>query len=78
MGLSASIYPNGTILLTTSSSPSASSVAGSGIGPSITHRLDSYLVRMKFSIFLIAFQQRMQRIGIIDLPVRGDVTGSQL
>lgn len=37
--------------LTTSSSPS-SKVDGSGIPPSITHRLDSYLVRMKFSILL--------------------------
>ena len=37
---------------TTSSSPSASSVDGSGIGPSMTHRFDSYLVRIKFSIFL--------------------------
>ena len=35
----------------TSSSPSASRVAGSGIGPSITHLFDSYFVRMKFSIF---------------------------
>jgi hypothetical protein len=35
----------------TSSSPSASSVEGSGIGPSITHLFDSYFVRMKFSIF---------------------------
>lgn len=35
----------------TSSSPSASKVAGSGIGPSMTHLLDRYLVRMKFSIF---------------------------
>lgn len=33
-----------------SSSPSASNVEGSGIGPSITHLLSSYLVRMKFSI----------------------------
>lgn len=33
------------------SSPSASNVDGSGIGPSITHLLDSYLVRIKFSIF---------------------------
>lgn len=32
-------------------SSSASSVVGSGIGPSITHRFDSYFVRMKFSIF---------------------------
>lgn len=31
---------------------SSSSVEGSGVGPSIIHRLDSYLVRMKFSIFL--------------------------
>jgi hypothetical protein len=31
-------------------SPS-SNVEGSGIGPSITQRLDSYLVRIKFSIF---------------------------
>ena len=36
--------------LTTSSS-SASSVEGSGIGPSITQRFDSYFVRIKFSIF---------------------------
>jgi len=35
-----------------SSSPESSSVAGSGIPPSITHRLDSYFVRTKFSIFL--------------------------
>lgn len=35
----------------TSSSPSASSVEGSGIGPSITHLFDSYLVLIKFSIF---------------------------
>ena len=34
----------------TSSSPSASRVEGSGIGPSITHRFASYLVLMKFSI----------------------------
>lgn len=39
-----------TILSGTSSSPSASNVAGSGIGPSMTHLLSSYLVRMKFSI----------------------------
>ena len=38
---------------TTSSSPSTLNVEGSGIGPSMTHLLDSYLVRMKFSIFLI-------------------------
>lgn len=35
----------------TSSSPSTSSVEGSGIGPSITQRFDSYFVRIKFSIF---------------------------
>lgn len=35
----------------TSSSPSASRVDGSGIGPSITHLFDSYFVLMKFSIF---------------------------
>lgn len=34
----------------TSSSPSASRLAGSGMGPSMTHLLSSYLVRMKFSI----------------------------
>lgn len=34
----------------TSSSPSTSSVDGSGIGPSITQRFDSYLVLIKFSI----------------------------
>lgn len=39
-----------TTLNGTSSSPSASNVAGSGIGPSITQRLSSYFVRMKFSI----------------------------
>lgn len=41
----------GTIKPTTSSSPS-SRVEGSGIGPSITHLFDSYLVRIKFSILL--------------------------
>lgn len=40
-----------TMLSGTSSSPSASNVAGSGIGPSMTHLLSSYLVRIKFSIF---------------------------
>lgn len=34
----------------TSSSPSTSRDAGSGIGPSITHLFNSYFVRMKFSI----------------------------
>ena len=34
----------------TSSSPSASRVEGSGIGPSITHLFESYFVLMKFSI----------------------------
>lgn len=38
----------------TSSSPSASSVDGSGIGPSITHLFESYLVLIKFSIFASA------------------------
>lgn len=33
------------------SSSSGSRVEGSGIGPSMTQRFDSYLVRMKFSIF---------------------------
>ena len=33
-----------------SSSPSASSVDGSGIGPSMTHLFDSYFVLIKFSI----------------------------
>lgn len=37
---------------TTSSSPSVSRVAGSGMAPAITHLFDSYFVRMKFSIFL--------------------------
>lgn len=39
-----------TTLSGTSSSPSASSVAGSGMGPSMTHLFSSYLVRIKFSI----------------------------
>lgn len=39
-----------TILKGTSSSPSTSSDAGSGIGPSMTHLFSSYFVRMKFSI----------------------------
>lgn len=39
-----------TMLKGTSSSPSTSKVAGSGIGPSITHLFSSYLVLMKFSI----------------------------
>lgn len=34
----------------TSSSPSTSKDAGSGIGPSMTHLFSSYLVRIKFSI----------------------------
>jgi hypothetical protein len=37
---------------TSSSSPPSSNVLGSGIGPSITHLLLSYLVRIKFSILL--------------------------
>jgi hypothetical protein len=44
-----------TISSSPSSSPSSSRVAGSGIGPSIVQRLDSYFVRMKFSIFLSPF-----------------------
>ena len=40
-----------TTLSGTSSSPSASRDAGSGIGPSIIHLLDSYFVLIKFSIF---------------------------
>lgn len=39
-----------TTLSGTSSSPSTSKVDGSGKGPSMTQRLSSYLVRMKFSI----------------------------
>ncbi len=39
-----------TTLSGTSSSASASRVAGSGMGPSITHLFSSYLVRIKFSI----------------------------
>lgn len=35
----------------TSSSPATSKVAGSGLGPSIAHRFNSYFVRIKFSIF---------------------------
>ena len=42
---------------TTSSSPSASKVDGSGIGPSMTHLLDSYFVLMKFSILLVALSK---------------------
>lgn len=42
--------------LTTSSSPSPPRVAGSGMGPSITHRFESYLVRIKFSILLCECQ----------------------
>lgn len=38
---------------TTSSSASEPKVAGSGIGPSMTHLFESYLVRMKFSILLV-------------------------
>lgn len=39
-----------TTLSGTSSSPSTSRVDGSGMGPSMTQRLSSYLVRIKFSI----------------------------
>lgn len=35
----------------TSSSSASSKLPGSGIGPSITHLLESYFVRIKFSIF---------------------------
>ena len=44
--------PRSYSIRTTSSSPSVSRVDGSGIGPSITHLLDSYFVLIKFSIFL--------------------------
>ena len=64
-------------MLTTSSSPSASNVAGSGIGPSITHRLDSYFVLMKFSIFLKPYQQGVRFMMIVDLPIRGHMSGRQ-
>lgn len=40
-----------TMLRGTSSSPSASRLAGSGMGPSMTHLFSSYFVRIKFSIF---------------------------
>lgn len=48
---------------TTSSSPSVSSVAGSGMGPSITHLFDSYFVRIKFSIFLQEISPRTEFDG---------------
>ena len=41
-------------ILTTSSSPSTSNVEGSGMGPSMVHRFDSYFVRIKFSILASA------------------------
>jgi hypothetical protein len=43
------LYISGRVL-TSSSAPSR--VEGSGIGPSITHRLDSYFVLIKFSILV--------------------------
>lgn len=42
----------GVIIGQRTTSSSLPRVAGSGMGPSIAHRLDSYFVRMKFSIFL--------------------------
>lgn len=64
---------------TISSSPSASNVAGSGIGPSITHRLDSYFVRMKFSILLKAVQHLLASSGAWRLiPVRWHMSRGQL
>lgn len=64
--------------LTTLSSPT-SNVAGSGIGPSITHRFDSYLVRIKFSILLSMFPLALVYCcdGEADSRFRGDVTRCQ-
>lgn len=67
--------------LTTSSSPS-SRVEGSGIPPSITHRLLSYFVRMKFSIFLFTkiVRKHHHTTSTIRMPLRigGNVAGCQL
>lgn len=67
------------------SSPSSTSrVDGSGIGPSITHRFDSYLVRMKFSIFLqVELEYRSRFIKTPDgweihTILRGHVQGQVL
>lgn len=56
-----------------SSSPESSSVAGSGIPPSITHRLDSYFVRTKFSIFLEKLVGRSQGKSGVDIRFRRDM-----
>lgn len=66
--------------LTTSSSPS-SRAEGSGISPSITHRLLSYFVRIKFSIFLFPiivrdYQHQMSAIRM-HLRIGGNVTGCE-
>ena len=44
------------VFTTSSSPPSLPRVEGSGIGPSIVHLFESYLVRMKFSILLRGYQ----------------------
>ena len=64
---------------TTSSSPSASKVAGSGMGPSITHRLDSYLVLMKFSILLSSSKHCFPSclFLIMYVPIRGNMPSCQ-
>lgn len=61
--------------LTTSSSPFTSKVEGSGIGPSIVHLFESYLVRMKFSILLCRVSRVFVRImeGRTLLQERGRV-----
>lgn len=65
--------------LTTLSSPSSSRVAGSGIGPSTTHLLDSYFVLMKFSIFLAVVQHLVAQSPVaFHLRFGGYMSGSQL
>lgn len=64
--------------LTTSSSPPASSVAGSGIPPSITHRFESYFVLMKFSIFLIDVSAKGSSDGGHHIRFCRNMTGCKL
>jgi hypothetical protein len=56
--------------LTTLSSSESSRVDGSGIPPSITHRLDSYFVRMKFSILLPRSAYLPQKLDCIYIRLR--------
>jgi hypothetical protein len=64
-------------LALTMSSSSASRVEGSGTGPSMVQRFDSYFVRMKFSILLYWCQNKERDEGGAYARFRGNVSWSQ-